>query len=564
MQVGRKASILLSLLVAASLALAACGPKQSAGTTGADKPGDKPATNTTAKKPAVGGEVNLVLEEEPDSFNPIISSTAFGNEVYSKIYSGLFDYNEKWEPIPHVAKSWKFSDDKLTFSVEIKQGIKFHDGAELTAEDVAFTLNSIKHPDYTGPRAASMSNIESITVKDKYNLDFKLKTPFAPIFQNINYGIMQKKLFEGVAVKDLEKAPATNQPVGTGPYKFKEYVRGQYVILERNPDWFMSQELGGAPFIQTIKFKIIPDSQTALAALQNGEIDQYLVEATDVSNLETNFKDKLTAYNWDRNGFGYIQINNQKAPLNDKRIRQALTYGLDREAIITGVLEGRGTVPPGPIPPVSWAFDSSIKALPRDVNKAKALIEEAGYKMGANGIYEKDGQPLKITFYGASGVTTIEAIATIARQNWKEIGVELDVQLMDYNAMSDNFVKPGKYDLSFGGFSLGFDPDSQFNLFHSSTGKPDANGNVNGFNRGRYANPKVDELLQKAREESDPNKRKQMYSEFQQIIVDEAPVIMVYANQYTHFVNNRIKGVVNFPGVGADTEYVYAWYINEQ
>jgi len=563
MSIRRKTSLLLSLLVASSLVLSACGPKQaSTGTTGSEKPADQPAA--TAKKPARGGQVVLPIDKEPDSFNPILYSTAYGAEVIQHVYETLFDFNDNWEPTPSLAESWSWSDDKLTFTVKLRQGVKFTDGAELTSEDVAFTLMALKDPAYTGPRASSMKDIESVTATDKYTVTFKLSKPFAPIFTNINYGILQKKLFEGTSIADMEKNPVSMNPVGSGPYKLKEYVRGQYVILERNPGWWGSAVYNGAPFVDTIQYKIIPDGQTMLAALQNGEIDWMNPEPADVAMLEKDYANKLTAYNYDRNGFGYIQMNNQKAPLNDKRIRQALTYGLNRQSIITGVLEDRASIPPGPIPPVSWAFDKSAKAYSYDPAKAKQLIEEAGYKLNSNGIYEKDGQPLKLTFYASSGSTLIEGIASVARNNWKEIGVDLDVQLMDYNAMSDNFVKPGKFDLSFGGMSLGLDPDSQYNLFHSSTGKPDANGNVNGFNRSRYGNAEVDQLLESARAESDPAKRKEFYTKFQQIIIDEAPVIMVYANQYTDFVSSKIKGVRNFPGVGASTQYVYQWYINEQ
>ncbi|MFZ5823391.1 MAG: ABC transporter substrate-binding protein [Bacillota bacterium] len=561
MRIGRKATLLLSLLVAASLTLAACGPKQGAGN-GADKPQDKPATSE--KKPAVGGQVNLALDKEPDSFNPILYSTTFGAEIIQHVYDGLFTFNDNWEPQPHIAESWKVSDDKLTFTIKLKEGVKFSDGAELTAEDVVFTLGTLKDKDYSGPRASSMRDVEAIEATGKYEVTLKLKKPFAPIFTNINYGIMQKKLFESTSIKDMDKNPVSMNPIGTGPYILKEYVRGQYVILERNPNWFASKQYGGAPFIQTIRYKIIPDSQTQLAAMQNGEIDWLNPEPSDVAMLEKDYANKMTAYHWDRNGFGYIQMNNSKAPLDNKLVRQALTYGLNRQSIIDGVMEGRATIPPGPIPPVSWAYDESAKAYPYDPAKAKQLLEQAGYTMGANGIYEKDGKPLKLTFYGSSGSTLIEGIASIARNNWKQIGVDLDVQLMDFNAMSDNFVKPGKFDLSFGGMSLGLDPDSQYNLFHSSTGTPDAKGNVSGFNRSRYSNKQVDEILEAARSEFDPAKRKQLYAEFQKIIVDEAPVIMAYANKYTDFVSNRIKGVRNFPGTGADTAYVYQWYINEQ
>ncbi len=566
MRISRRAASLLSLLVVAGLALSACGPKQDPtppGNNGGAQ-NEQPAPSTG--QPAVGGNLNLVLEKEPDSFNSILYTTAYGAEIVTQLYATLFEFNEKYEPTPYVAESWEMSEDQLTLSIKIREGIKFTDGTDLDAEDVAFTLEAIMHPDYTGARASSLRDVESIEVVDKHNLKIHLKKPSAPLLTNINYGILSKEAFEGYSIAEMEKAPASmDAPVGAGPYKLKEYVRGQYVVMERNPDWFMSEQYGGAPFIETLTFKIIPDSQTALAALQNGEIDRLTPEASDVAMLETQFADKLTAYNWDRNGFGYMTLNNSKAPLDDKRVRQALTLGLDREAIITGVLEDRATIPPGPIPPISWAYDDSIEVLERDVEKAKQLLEEAGFVMNeSTGIYERDGEPLKLTFFAGAGATTTEAIGAIARSSWKEIGVDLDVQMIDFNAMMDNYVAPGKFDVTFSAFNLGLDPDSMFNLFHSSAGQPDANGNVLGFNRARFYNDRVDELLEKAREEFDPEKRKEYYSEFQRIVVDEAPVIMVYSNVYTDFVNSRVKGVVNFPGFGATSDYIYRWYINEK
>ncbi|MDB4896985.1 MAG: oligopeptide transporter substrate-binding protein, partial [Firmicutes bacterium] len=507
----RKVSMGIGVLLTAAVMLSACGPKQ-----GAQTPTPTPGGTTTPVsqgKPAVGGEINLLLTKDPDNFNPILSSTSYGAYIHTLVYAHLFEFNEKFEPTPYVAESWKASDDGLTWTIKIKQGIKFHDGNDLTADDVVFTLKSIMDKDYTGPRSSSVTSIKEITAPDKYTVKIDLKEQFAPILTDINYGILEKKLFEGTPVKDFDKNPATMKPVGAGPYKFVEYKRGQYITLERNDNWFMSKELGGAPFIQTLRWKVIPESATAEAALESGELDWMTPEAKDVANLEANFKAKLTPVDYERNGWGYMNFNVSRPQLADKRVRQALTYGLDRQSIITGVLDGRAVIPAGPIPSVSWAFDPSLKPAPYDKAKAKQLLEEAGYKMNAStGIYEKDGQPLKLTFYGTTGSSTIEGIAAIAKKSWKEIGVDLDVQLIDFNAMMDNFLKPGKFDISFAGFSLGLDPD-QYTLFHSSQ--------VTGFNRGRYNNPEIDKLLEAGRKESDPAKRKAIYADYQKRLMDD-------------------------------------------
>ena len=563
MRTGRRAVALLSLLVAASLVLAACGPKP--GTNDSGTQSETPPAQSSGQ-PAVGGELRLLLAKEPDSFNPILHATVYGAEIVSQLYATLFEFNEKYEPRPNVAESWTISDDQLTLSIKLREGIRFTDGTDLDAEDVAFTLEAIMDPAYTGPRAASLADVESVEVVDKYNLKVHLRRPSAPLLINLNHGILSKEAFEGVAIADMDKAPASmEEPVGAGPYKLKEYVRGQYVILERNPDWFRSAEFGGAPFIERIIYRIIPDSQTALAALQSGEIDRLTPEPADVALLEQQFADKLTAYRWERNGFGYMTLNTARPPLDDKRVRQALTLGLDREAIISGVLEGRGTIPPGPIPPLSWAYDDSVQVSGRDVARARQLLEEAGFVLNeSTGIYERDGQPLKLTFFAAAGATTPETIASIARASWKEIGVDLEVQMVEFNAMMDNYVRPGNFDITFGSFTMGLDPDTLYYLFHSSAGTPDETGKVNGFNLARFRNDRVDELLEKARTEFDQAERKAYYAEVQQIIADEAPVIMVYTNVYTDFVNKRVKGVVNFPGAGASSDFIYRWYIEEQ
>jgi peptide/nickel transport system substrate-binding protein len=546
----RKLPLLLVLLIIGSLVLTACGPKATPSPT-------TPGTNApaAAKKPAVGGELVMRAAKDPDNFNPILSSTSYGSMVYGYVYDTLFDYNDNWEPTPRLAASWELSNGNKTITIKLKQGVKFHNGDEFTADDVVWTYKTLMDKEYTGPRATNAKRIADIKALDKYTVQVDMSTPNAAILSDLNLGILDHNLFKDTPAKDLDKNPVTMKPVGTGPYKFGEYVRGQYVTMERNDNWYMSKELNGAPFIKTVRIKIIPDDATAEAALEAGEIDELTPDPKDVARLEKDFKGKLNLFNWERNGWGYMTFNVTRPHLNDKLVRQALTYGLNRQAIIDTVMDGRAVIPTGPIPPVSWAADPSIKPFPYDVAKAKSLLEQAGYKLNAKtGIYEKAGAPLKLTFYGSSGSSLIEGIAAIAKKNWKDIGVDLDVQLMDFNAMMDNYLKPGKFDVSFSGFSLSLDPD-QTSLFHSSQ--------VQAFNRGRYNNPQVDKLLDQGVAEFDKAKRKAIYSEYQKILVDDAPALLVYANKYTDVVSNKVKGGVrNMPGFGVVD--IFRWWITEQ
>lgn len=562
----RKSLAAAAVVLALSMVLAACGPKQSAPppSNGGGSQTPAPAQpGTQAPKSKVGGELNLRLNQDPDILNPILSSSAYGSMIYGLVYSSLFDFDTSWAPKPDLAKDWETSPDGLTFTVYLREGVKFHDGAELTADDVVFTFKAIKDPGYTGPRASSLASVEDIIAKDKYTVEFKLTEPFAPIFTNLNYGILQAKLFEGTSVADMENHPVSWEPVGTGPYIFKEYVRGQYALLERNPNWFRSEEEGGAPFIQTIRMKVIPDDQTALAALENGELDVETPTPSEVQRLLTEYQGKLIPVQYERNGWGYMLLNTKQPPLDDKRVRQALTYALDREAIVQGALNGEAVVPPGPIPPVSWAYKEDLKTISYDPAMAEKLLQEAGYTKNASGMYEKDGKPLKLRFFATEGSSLIEALATIARQNWKDVGIDVDVQFMDFNAMNQTKLQPGDYDISFQAFNLGLDPDSLYAMFHGKYAQPNEQGLVTSFNRMRYDNPEVSQLLEEGRRESDPEKRKEIYGKAQQMIVDDAPVILMYANIYTDFHTPRVKGIVNFPGGGASLDYLYQWYIEE-
>lgn len=547
----------MAVVLAGVAVLSACaGPER------ADPAPRSAAPGKAAPAPvaAVGGELVLRLARDPDTFNPILTFTAYGSAVANQVFATLFEFNEKWEPTPYVAESWTPSADGLAWTIKIRDGIKFHDGTDLTAEDVAFTISSIMDKGYKGPRKASVTPIKRVTAPDKLTLVVELHHPFAPLLQHINYGILPRRLFQGTAVADMGKHEASaNRPVGAGPYRFVEYRRGQHVLLERNAAWFMSKERGGAPYIQTLRYRVIADDQAALADLEAGRLDMDTPDPKEVDRLSK--LPKLQAFQYERNGWGYVIINTSRPPLENPQVRQALTLGLDRPTIIKGALGGRAVIPPGPIPPVSWAYDPTMKPAGYDPSMAKQLLEKAGYKLGKTGLYELAGRPIRLVMHVSAGAPLIENIAAIAKRNWKEIGIDLDVQVMDFNALAENVLRPGKFDLSIAGYGLGFDPDP-YELFHSSQGAANTRNPVVGANLMRYRNPRVDELLEAGRREADPARRKALYAEFQRLVADDAPVILLYTNTYTDFVSDKVKGgIVNMPGTGATG--ISRWWIQQ-
>lgn len=424
--VARKRSLvtLAALLTTAALVLSACGGGSKQAEAPAPSGGDQQQQTQQPQqpkekvvKPATGGELTLILQQDPDVLNPIIYSTAYGADVLTTISESLVGLDENLIPYGVLAESWSVSEDGLEWTFKLRQNVKWHDGEPFNADDVVFTYKTIMHPDYTGPRKSELGPTKDIVKVDDYTVKFVMEEPFAPfLFEAPVLGVIPEHLLKDVPVADLEKYDAFNQhPIGTGPYKFKEWKAGEYVLVERWADYWDPEN---AAFIDTIRFRIIKEDNTQIAALEAQEVDRLdAVTPSEVDRLLAEKADILEPYNWDRNGFGYIILNTQNWPTDQKEVRQALAYALNIPAIIDGVMNGRAKIPPGPVPPVSWAFDPNVKG--REYNPAKAaeILEAAGWKKNANGIYEKDGKPLSIGYYATQGSSLIEGIALQAMKD---------------------------------------------------------------------------------------------------------------------------------------------------
>lgn len=556
-----------AMLVVTALLLSACGGGTGPGTAPADPPqpsGDQtaPGTDPQPAQRSIKGEYTIHIPADPDILNPYFGKSAYGGAISTPVlgWGGLLMINEKNEPAPYFAKEWQASSDNLVWTFTLRDDVTFHDGKPLTAADVAFSYNIPLDPDYVGSSKSAFNVVKEVKAVDQHTVEITLKEPYAPfLFTTVTYPVLPSHAFPaGMSVKDMPGHEFSKKPIGAGPYRFVEWRPGQYVTLEAYPEYFEAAA-GKGPFLKTFRAKIIEETQTAIAALEAGELDAYdSMSPQFVNRFRTEFADRLNAYDWDRNGFGFMTLNNERFPTSEKVVRQAMSMALNKPAILAGPLENLAKVPAGPIPPVSWAADPSIQGWPHDPERAKKLLEDAGYRLNANGIREKDGKPLVIDYYATKGHPLIEAIALQAQKDWSALGMEVNVHFVDFNILLEKHMEPGNFNVTFSGFSLGVDPDSFYNIYHSSSAQVNDQGLVKGNNVARYRNPVVDELLEQGRRTMDIEKRKQIYSDFQRRIIDDAPHIWIYANLYTDFVAKRIKGVINRPGYGAS--YWYRWY----
>jgi peptide/nickel transport system substrate-binding protein len=537
-KVSKQFGVLLSLMLVAALLLSGCGPRSEA------KSGAKGLDD---------GIITYGMTGDPVIFNPILSTGGSASLIINRVFNGLVRANEDFEMIGDLAESWSFSDDGLVWTFELKEGVKFHDGQPLTSADVKYTYEAIKHPDYQGIRATDFEPIETVETPDDQTVVLHLSEPFAPLLSKLSVGILPKHVFETTSIEDMKQNSANMEPIGTGPYKFIEWQKGQHIILEANPDYF-----GEGPHIEKMVIKFYQDEQVMLAALEKGDID-YMdsIPVDDIERMKESYSGSYDFQEVPYNGYTYIGLKQTHPILKDIRVRKALMYGLNRKQIVDDLLNGYGILMNANIAPVSWAYaDGELEEYPYDVEKAKALLEEADWKEGPDGIREKDGTKLAFQVVARSGNKEEEAVLLIAQEDWRKIGIDIDPEFIEYSVLLEQYLDVAKFEAYSLGWTLGVDPDCY--LFFHSTCAVNDEGQLMGFNDVEFKNEELDRLLEEGRKELDQENRKEIYGKLQQIVNDELPYVFLYSKNKVSAMNKRVNGVV-WSALGP--LYPEKWYI---
>ncbi|MCF6094132.1 ABC transporter substrate-binding protein [Microaerobacter geothermalis] len=486
-------------------------------TTGSSSKGaEKPAE----QEPVYGGDLIIGSIGAPTTFNALYASDTASGDIIAAMFNSLTSVNEKLEPMGDLAESWEITDDGLTWTFKLKQGVKWHDGEELTADDVVFTYTLPLSDDFVSVRKSDFENVESIVALDKYTVQIKIKEVDADFVQRVpGYPILPKHILADVPVKELEKNEFnTKSPIGTGPFKFDKWVEGEYVKVVRFDDYFE-----GKPYLDSITWKIVPDQNALLAQLQSGEINVMSQLPASEFNTWNKMKEqgKIQVFSGLDLAYTYIGWNGANPLFADKKVRQALTYAFDREAIIDAVLNGQGEVAHTPESPLSWAYNPDVPKFKYDVEKAKQLLEEAGWKdTDGDGIREKDGKKFSFELMTNQGNKSREMIAQIAQQQLKEVGVEAKPRLMEWSAFINDYVMPKKFDAIILGWSLSTYPDPT-DLWHSKEIEE-------GFNFVSFNRPDLDKLMEKNTKILDQAERKKVLGEIQAAISEEQPYTFLY------------------------------------
>jgi len=513
-----KRIVAVILLLALIFSVAGCGGNKST-----SPAGEKTGQSETSS-PQKGGTFILAYPGDPISFNPDAKIDDFGYSIEQSLYNKLVTLDADYKVIPDLAKSWKVSDDGLTYTFELNRGVKWHDGKPFTSADVKWTLEAIianKGVAYT-----NLKVIDKVETPDDFTVVVKLKEPSSPFISFLAwYGtfIMPKHIYEGT---DWLTNPANEKPIGTGPFKFVEWKKGDHVTLEANKDYFR-----GSPYLDKIIYRMIPDSNTAVQALLNGEVDMSITRPP-LSQLESLKKAGVKVDTFPAPSRYYLMFNLRRDPLKKLEVRQAIAMAINRKEFVEKALHGLGSEGWGfYTPAIDWAFDKTAKAPPFDTKKAEELLDQAGYKKGADGIR------LKLTLpYFTAGQDWTD-MAQVIKANLAAIGIDVQLQGLEIAAWSQKVGQNHDFDLALLNGFQGPDPDNMRNRF----GK-DGSIQFMGYN-----NPEVDKALDEGAKATDLQKRAEAYHKIQQILARDLPIVPLGEVVSLYVYSNKVHGLSIHP-----------------
>lgn len=473
-----------------------------------------------APEPVFGGEVAVAIVADPPGWDPSAStSQEIARVTYHNVFEGLVRIDRDGEIVPALATEWEVSEDGLRWTFELREGVLFHDGSDLTPEDVIAKFERAIDPDSGHTNSQYYAAIESIAA-DGYSVHFHLSEPSASLLYNL---ARPDSIIYPAAKADTQRS----EPIGTGPFEFVEYVEGSQVRLERFEDYYLE----GVPYLDAVTFRIISDPNAQLAALRAGDIDLIGVALTpeNAMQVEADPDLKLTQ------GFNTTEItlamNNAREPLSDQRVRQAITHAIDKDAIVEGAMFGFGTVIGTHMTPAEPYYIDLTDMYPYDPERARELLAEAGYPDGFEISFEL---PEPYIFERRSG----EVIA----QQLAEVGIEVDLSVVEWGTWIQRIFLGADYDMTI----IGHSEPQDINVY----GNPDY--------YYQYDNPEVRELLAQAERTPDEDDRHAIYQEIARIIAEDAVNVWVFTPPYLVAARPDVYGFwENQPIVSINMTEVY-------
>jgi len=445
----------------------------------------------SAQSVKTGGTLAVGLDGEIDTIDPLKSVTIVGFQVYTQIYEGLVAANPTLDGvIPRLADSWDVSADGLTYTFHLHQGVRFHNGKDFKAEDVQSTFTKIMDKDFGSPRRPNFTAVDHLSVVDDSTVQFVLAHAYAPFLTQLETMYIEPST-PGIDF--------STTPVGTGPFKFVEWISGQHIQLTRNPDYWQA----GQPYLGGVEFRPIVEPSTRVVDLQSGNVD--LLNAVPLKDVGTLQQDSHLQV-WSVAGVvrDHVGFNNSAAPFKDNpNLRQAIAWAVDRQTIADQLLYGLGKPAQIPVPETNWAFTNELNnPAGYDLAKAKSFYDQANPK------------PSSITVKVSPTYPDEVKMAELMQQSLAQIGLDLQIQQLEWSTWIKDVVSDGNYQMEIVLISGGIDPDDfYYQWLHS--------GEV--FNLVKYSDATMDQMLEQARSTLDQSQRKTMYTQIANKMLDDAP-----------------------------------------
>ncbi len=495
-----------------------------------------------AQAPKKGGSINVVVQPEPPMLMQGLNQNGPTNMVAGNIYESLLRYDDKLTPQPSLAKSWEVSPDAKVYTFKLQEGVKWHDGKPFTADDAVFTLDKFLRDVHPRWRPIVNNQIEKIEKVDDLTIRITLKQPFGPIMLAMEVAsapMIPKHIYDGT---DYRANPANNTPIGTGPYKLKEWRKGSFIHLVRNEDYWMKDR----PHLNEIFWQIIPDAAARAVAYETGRVDVLTggsVDIFDVARLSKLPNTCVTNKGWEMFApHAWVAVNHRNGILGNKQFRQGLMHAIDREFGKDVVWSGYGKLPTGPISSKTKFYDANVPKYDFNPAKAKQLIQASGYK----------GEPIK--FLGLPYGETWTRWAEALKQNFADVGVNIVIETTDvpgWTQRTSNF----DFDLTFNFlYQLG---DPAIGVGRSYVSSNIVKGNPFG-NVGGYSNPEVDRLFAEGAVAPTEQARQAAYSQVQKILADELPVLWLLEMDFPTIYRCNVKNLVT-TAIGVNDGFREAW-----
>ena len=493
--------------------------------TAAGLPAAARAQNAPPDKPK--GQVIIGMSQEPTKFNPLFPAIEVDQGVYWSVFSPLWAPGPKGDLLPRLAReipsveNGGISADGLTWRIRLREGVKWHDGEPFTSADVKYTIDLINNPDFRAGSRTGHSSVRDIVLVSPTELTWRMERPYATYASILSWTFMvPKHVLEKAS--DPNNAPFNGAPIGTGPFRWGERVAGDHITLLANTSYF-----GDGPYLERLIIKYIPDLTVMYTQFRTGEIDHTSLQGITADHYAeaAKLKDRVVSLN--KTAFvESIQPNLGSKPFNDKAVRQALYYGINKQAIIDAIYYGLPSPTDSFLPRQSWAFNASLPVQEYNPKKANDLLDSAGWARGSDGVRAKDGVKLEFSNSTTAGNHTREQVQQLLQQDWRGIGAAMKINNMPAAVIWGDYYHLSHFDsvLVANDYLTANDPD----VFERFAGSQIPCKTGQGRNTIQYENAKVDELLKEGTMIFDQAKRRDLYVQAQTLIRDDLAVLPIY------------------------------------